>query len=376
MGSNGSSVSRVLESTTLAGMDLRNRLVRSATWEGMADEQGRVTDRLEAVYEHLAAGGVGLIISSYMYVDPAGRQNPDQIGAHTDDLVPGLGRLAEAVHSRGGRLVGQIVHCGGQTALSPDPVAPSAVSSPGYPETPRALTPREIETVVADFVAAARRLREAGFDGVQLHAAHGYLLAQFLSPVRNQRDDRYGGNLEKRARLTLDVLQAVRSEVGSGFPVMIKLGANDFLEGSTTEEDSSFLAAELARAGIDAIEVSGGTPGSGKLGAARPDVARREDEAYFRPQARVIRAAAPDVPLMLVGGLRSLEVMEEILACGEADLFSLCRPLIREPDLPLRWSRGDRGRASCISCLGCFGPARRGEGIRCVQASGEAASSC
>ncbi len=357
----------VFEESTLAGMRLRNRLVRSATWEGMAGPEGHVTDRLVGVYEEVAAGGVGLIISSYLFVDIEGRQPPDQIGAHCDDLVPGLARLAVAAHDGGAPIVGQIVHCGGQATSASDPVAPSAVASPGYPRTPRELSVAEIEDVVAAFAASARRLKEAGFDGAQLHGAHGYLLAQFLSPLRNRRDDHYGGSLEGRSRFALEVYQAVRQAVGPDFPVMVKLNASDFLEGSTTEPDAAHLAGALARAGIDAIEVSGGTPGSGKLGAVRPDIATAEDEAYFRPQARAIRAAAPDVALMLVGGIRSLDVIEQILEVGEADYFSLCRPLIREPQLPLRWSQGDRRRADCVSCLGCFGPTRRGEGLRCVK---------
>ena len=148
---------------------------------------------------------------------------------------------------------------------------------------------------------------------------------------------------------------------------MIKLNANDFLEGSTTEDDSTYLAAVLAEAGIDAIEVSGGTGGSGKLGAARSKIDTEADEAYFLPQAEAIRAAAPGVPIMLVGGVRSLDRMETILDSGSADYFSMCRPLIREPGLPNRWAGGDRSRAKCISCSGCYGPARKGEGIRCVQ---------
>jgi 2,4-dienoyl-CoA reductase-like NADH-dependent reductase (Old Yellow Enzyme family) len=150
---------------------------------------------------------------------------------------------------------------------------------------------------------------------------------------------------------------------------MIKLNVNDFLEGSTTEDDSCHLAAALAAEGIDAIEVSGGTPGSGLLGAARPGIKKPADEAYFLPQAEAIRRAAKSVPLILVGGMRSPEVMEEILANGKADYFSMSRPLIREPGLPRRWESGDRERAACISCLGCFGPARKGEGISCVQAA-------
>jgi 2,4-dienoyl-CoA reductase-like NADH-dependent reductase (Old Yellow Enzyme family) len=148
---------------------------------------------------------------------------------------------------------------------------------------------------------------------------------------------------------------------------MIKLNVSDFLEGSTTEEDACHLVSALVGEGIDSIEVSGGTPGSGKLGAARPDIEGPDDEAYFLPQAEAVRRVAPELPLMLVGGIRSLEVMERVLASGAADYLSMSRPLIREPDLPARWQRGDRRRADCVSCLGCFGPARKGEGIRCVQ---------
>jgi 2,4-dienoyl-CoA reductase-like NADH-dependent reductase (Old Yellow Enzyme family) len=327
---------------------------------------------LVRIYEDLAEGGVGLIISSYFFIQPAGQQTPGQVAVDCDERIPGLATLARAVHGKGGKIVGQIVHCGGQADRRQNgglqPVAPSALESPGYPEIPHELSVAEIEGLIEDFAAASRRLNEAGFDGVQLHAAHGYLLAQFLSPLRNRRTDIYGGSLENRSRFCLEAYRAIRAEVGSSYPVMIKLNANDFMEGSTTEEDACYLASALAAAGIDAIEVSGGTPGSGKLGAARPDIKETGDEAYFRPQADAIRGATPGVPLMLVGGLRSLEVMERIHADGTADYFSMSRPLIREPHLPARWQKGDRRRADCISCLGCFGPARKGEGIRCVQA--------
>jgi 2,4-dienoyl-CoA reductase-like NADH-dependent reductase (Old Yellow Enzyme family) len=363
----------IFEPTILSGIELENRLVRSATWEGLATADGEVTPALVRIHEELAEGGIGLVISSYLYVRPDGKQTPGQIGAYSDDLIPGLESLAMAVHERGGKLVGQIVHCGGQADRRQcgglQPVAPSAVDSPGYPITPLELTIDDIRELTTDFSSAARRVREAGFDGVQLHGAHGYLVSQFLSPLRNQRKDHYGGSIENRMRFCLEVYRAIRSEVGPEFPVMIKLNANDFLEGSTTEEDACLLAEALAAGGIDAIEVSGGTPGSGKLGAARPDIKGPEDEAYFLPQAEMIRRAAPGVPLMLVGGIRSPEVMEEVLAAGTVDYFSMSRPLIREPGLPRRWQSGDRRRAACISCLGCFGPAQKGEGIRCVQAA-------
>lgn len=363
----------IFDQTQLGGIQLPNRLVRSATWEGLASADGRITPDLIDIHEQLAEGGVGLIISSYMYVRQDGKQAIGQIGVYSDELVPDLVELARAVHDRGGKIVAQIVHCGGQADRRQcgglHPVAPSAVESPGYPMVPRELDVDQIHDLVASFAAAARRLQKAGFDGIQLHGAHGYLLAQFLSPLRNRRTDEYGGSLGNRARFGLEVYRGVRSAVGPDFPVMIKLNANDFLDGSTTEEDACHLAARLADEGIDAIEVSGGTPGSGKLGAARPDIKGPEDEAYFRPQAEAIRRVAPGVPLMLVGGVRSPEVIEELLADGVADYFSMSRPLIREPGLPKRWQSGDRKRAACISCLGCFGPARKGDGISCVQAA-------
>lgn len=361
----------IFESTQLAGMPLQNRLVRSATWEGLADDRGMVTDRLVKVYETLAEGGVGLIISSYLYVQPVGKQTPGQVGAYSDDQVEGLKRLSTAVHQRGGRIVGQIVHCGAQAdrRMNGDlqPVGPSALESPGYPEVPKELGISEIDEVVSAFAEAARRLKDAEFDGVQLHGAHGYLLAQFLSPSRNQRVDEFGGSIEARSRFCLRVYRTIRDRVGADFPVMIKLNLNDFMDGSTTEEDALYLASALAEDGIDAIEVSGGTPGSGRLGPARPKIDSIEDEAYFLDQAKAVRTALPQVPIILVGGLRSLEVMESILASGAVDYLSMSRPLIREPDLPKRWESGDRERAACASCLGCFRPGYKGEGVRCVQ---------
>ncbi|MBW2528731.1 MAG: NADH:flavin oxidoreductase [Deltaproteobacteria bacterium] len=356
----------------IGSLTLENRLVRSATWEGMAEHDGTVTDRLVGIYEALADGGVGLILSSYLTVHPQGRQNADQIGAHEDRHVEGLTRLAAAVHSRGGKLVGQIVHCGGQSRRAAmgglDPLAPSAVESPGYPEVPEALSREQIAEVIESFAAAAGRLVEAGFDGVQLHAAHGYLLSEFLSPSRNVRTDQYGGSLENRARFGLETYRAVRERVGGDLPVLVKLNSHDFMPGSTTEQDSLHLAQQLVAEGLDAIELSGGTPGSGKaLGAARPGIKTVDDEAYFLPQARIFREALPDTPLILVGGVRTPELMERILDEGVVDAFALSRPLIREPDLPKRWQAGDLSRAECISCLGCFRPAAAGEGIRCMQ---------
>jgi len=362
---------RIFETTHLGGIEVRNRLVRSATWDGMADAQGRVTDRMIDLYRGVAEGGVGVVISGYAFVRPEGRQWETQLGAHDDDAIPGLAELAGTVRGRGGRIVGQIVHCGGQArreaTFGLGATAPSAVESPGYPETPRELRAEEIDGIAASFAAAASRMRRAGFDGVQLHGAHGYLISEFLTPWRNARTDAYGGNLENRMRFALEVYRAVRCEVGDDFPVWIKLNGEDFVEGGATLDDATALVAMLVGEGIDAIEVSGGTGGSGKLGAARTDIAAPADEAYFFAHARALRPAAKGAAVITVGGLRSPERIEAILAEGAADACALCRPLIREPDLPERWRRGDRRRSACVSCRGCFTPAMKGSGVRCVR---------
>lgn len=360
----------IFESTTINGLELKNRLVRSATWEGLADHDGGVNEPLVDVYRKLADGGVGLIITGYMAIRTEGRQSSTQLLVESKRRIPALARIADAVHKCGGKVVAQIVHCGGQAtreASGCQPLAPSAIESPGYSEVPQALSTDDINTLIASFAIAARRLKDAGFDGVQLHGAHGYLMAQFLSPTRNLRRDRWGGSLENRSRFAREITHATRALVGPDWPIMIKLNGHDFLEGSTTEKDSTYLAETLVEAGIDAIEISGGTGGSGKLGAARTNIKNEDDEAYFLPQAEVIRARCPEVPIMLVGGMRSIQKMESVLASGAADYFSMSRPLIREPALPNRWASGDLRQAACVSCSGCFAPARKGEGIRCVQ---------
>jgi 2,4-dienoyl-CoA reductase-like NADH-dependent reductase (Old Yellow Enzyme family) len=362
------------ERATIGRLEARNRLVRSATWDGLADPEGRVTPRMIELYRELAEGGVGVVISGYAFVRPDGRQWATQLGAHDDAAIPGLAELARAVHDGGGRLVGQIVHCGGQArpeaTFGLGPIAPSAIACLGYLTAPRAPDAAEVADLAARFGAAAARMREAGFDGVQLHGAHGYLISQFLTPSRNARNDAYGGARENRMRFALEAYRAARVAVGAGFPVWIKMNGEDFAEGGATLDDACALAAALAAEGIDAIEVSGGTGASGALGSARTDIARPEDEAYFLPHARAVRRAAPGVSVITVGGIRSPEVVEAILAEGAADACALCRPLIREPELPARWQRGERRRAACISCRGCFAPAMKGSGVRCVRKAG------
>ncbi|GAB4244940.1 MAG: NADH:flavin oxidoreductase [Deltaproteobacteria bacterium] len=357
------------EEATIGGIGLRNRIVRSATWEGMCDETGAPTDRLLSCYEALAGGGVGLIIAGYAFVSPEGKQNPGKMGMHDDSLVPALRELTRRVHGKGGKIAAQLVHAGGQAIRKVSghpPVAPSAISLPFYREVPAALDPAGIARIAADFARAAARAKEAGFDGVQLHGAHGYLLGQFLSPLTNTRRDEYGGCLENRARVLVETVSAVRSAVGTEYPVWIKLNGDDFVDGGTTAEEAASAARFLEAAGIDAIEVSGGTPASGDRTPARVGVDSVAKEGYHRPLSRGIRRQVR-IPVGAVGGFRSLSVIEDALRSGDADFVSLSRPFIREPGLLNRWASGDRRKAACVSCNGCFRPALRGDGIRCTQ---------
>ena len=349
----------------LNGMKVPNRFVRSATNDRGTDGAGRVTDALVKVYENLAAGGIGLIITGHAYVRLNGKASPSMLGADSDELAPGLKRLVDAVHRYDSKIVLQLNHAGRQTAaatIGETPVAPSAVYNPITKETPRPLTGEEIEALITAYGAAAGRAVSVGFDGVQIHSAHGYLGSQFISPYTNQRTDQWGGTLANRMRFLREVLRRIRKEVGDGYPVLIKLNSEDLLEGGLSVEEAAEIAGALSREGIDAIEISGGMAESPR-GMARTDITEESDEAYFLPNARKFKETTT-VPLILVGGLRSPDLLERLLQNGEADMVSLCRPFIREPDLVNKWKRGDRKKADCISCNGC--QKFRDEPVRCI----------
>jgi len=351
---------------TLGSLELPNRLVRSAVWEGLGDEQGRVTDKLVRYHERLARGGVGLIILGYTSVWPNYRQNPGQTAIADDEAIPGFKELTEAVHKAGGRISIQLAHVGPQTnselAGGKTPVGASAIEHPHF-GTPRALSTAEVKQIVADFGQAARRAREAGFDAVQIHGAHGYLVSQFLSPRWNAREDEYGGSPEKRMRFAIEVYEKVRANAGK-LPVFIKLNLDDLIEGSTTPADALPLARKLSELGIDGLEVSAGGPASG-LGPARTKIKAEADEAYFLDLARQTRKVVK-CALMVVGGFRSPGVINAAIGSGAVDFVTLGRPLIREPNLPNRWKAGDLAKAKCISCNGCFTTLKYGEGIQCL----------
>jgi 2,4-dienoyl-CoA reductase-like NADH-dependent reductase (Old Yellow Enzyme family) len=358
----------LFEETTINGMTLRNRMVRSATWEGMCEQDGRPTERLINCYKDLAKGGIGLIISGYAFVRLDGKNNPGQMGIHTDNFADDYKKMTKAVHEAGGKIAVQLVHGGGQSnaeIAGRQPFAPSAVKVNQFPEMPAELTRDEISKIITAFGEAARRARSWGADAIQLHGAHGFLINQFLSPLTNRRTDEYGGSIENRSRFLLEVYRNVRETVGADYPVLIKLNASDHVDGGLEIDDSVYAAKKLAEAGINAIEVSAGTSASGEKSPVRRKINKSEKEAYNLKLARRIKEAVSCL-LMVVGGFRSYRVAEKAIRDSCMDYISMARPLIREPGLANRWLQGDRKRAMCISCNKCFMPGREEGGIYCV----------
>lgn len=361
-------MTKLFEPTQIRDLILPNRFIRSATWEGLAGEDGSCTPELVDLIVELAKGKVGLIITGHAYVSSAGQATLRQLGVDNDGRIENLSEMSDAVHREGGRIVMQLAHGGlrADTKLTGrNPMGPSTaeelLESPG-----QEMSVEDIQQVVDDFGQAARRSKATGFDGVQIHAAHGYLLSQFLSPAFNQRTDDYGGAIESRARMLLEVLQSIRKAVGRDYPILVKINSEDFLQGGLCQEDSLQVGVMLAQAGIDAIEISGGTLLSGKLIPFRKEITYDRDQAYFRKATRALKNRIK-IPVILVGGVRSYLLAERLMVEGVADFISISRPFIREPRLIARWRSGNLRKATCISCNGCFSVARSGQGIYCVQ---------
>jgi 2,4-dienoyl-CoA reductase-like NADH-dependent reductase (Old Yellow Enzyme family) len=315
----------------------------------------------------LARGGVGLIISSHCYVQNVGKVRDGQLGIHTDEMIPGLQEMTRAVHVDDGKIVCQLSHAGffgNRKASGKTPIAPSNVA--GLAQEPRReMTREDIRGVVNAFAAAAQRARAAGFDGIQIHGAHGYLVSEFISPMFNLRTDEYGGALKNRIRMPLEVLQAVRRSVGGDFPIMIKINCKEFSESGLLPEEFLQVGRMLADAGIDAIEVSGGLLIKPKMLPNQLGINKEEKEAYFRHEAQALKAKI-SIPVILVGGNRSFHIAERLVQEGVADYISMSRPFIREPHLINRWKAGDLTKAACVSDNLCFQPLLEGKGIYCV----------
>ena len=391
-------MSILFESAHLGQLEIKNRFVRSATYESMATERGEVTDDLVRLYRGLAKGEVGLIIPGYMFVHGLGKASKYQIGIHYDQMVPGLRKLTRAVHEEGGRVVFQLMHAGRQTKKSTTghtPLAPSAKGrDPTFFVKPAAMGEAQIHTVIAAFGQAARRAVEAGADGVQVHAAHGYLLNQFLSPFWNRRDDAWGGSDEKRFRLLRETVLAVREALPAGVPLVVKLSTYDGTgRDGVTPELALTYARWLAELGVDGLELSSGSTYYSFADMIRGEIPVAElalafpiwmrplaklalrqkggkfdlEEGYNVPASRLIKPEVGETPVMVVGGLRRVAHMEAVLEEGTADLVSMARPFVREPHLVRRIREGRSTAAACTSCNKCFALIAADQPLRCAQ---------
>ena len=340
---------------------VKNRFVRAATWLGACDgATGRATPAAISRQAETAAGGAGTVISEFAYVSPEGQAAPKQWGIDVEEAVGDVRQLSAAVHGAGSKLVVQICHAGGARMSASSKglpaYSPSGGEYPGSDIIARAMSEEDIKKVCRDFAAAAKRAKDGGADGVEIHGAHGFLLTQFLSPLINRREDRYGGSFENRLRLTREVYAAVRGAVGADFSVWLKISATEGAEGGYGPDEGTEAALTLLRDGVNVVEVSSGTGyATSEHIPSVVGVSAGESEAPFAPYAAKIRASAPKNSLVLLtGGLRSLPVMAALLEDGVADLFGLSRPFNAEPDLINRWAEDDARPSACISCNACF----------------------
>jgi 2,4-dienoyl-CoA reductase-like NADH-dependent reductase (Old Yellow Enzyme family) len=333
----------------------------------MAGERGECTESLIELYRDLSKGGAGLLITGHIFVSEEGRATPHQLGLYDESLTPGYCSLTEAVHQYGGKIFAQLAHAG----IYAHPARPelpllAATAGAAEPEkNQKECTEDDLATLIAAFKEAAQRALQTGFDGVQLHAAHGYLLSQFLSPRYNKRGDSYGGSVENRSRLIRLIVRSMRESLGQRFPILVKMNCSDFNVPGLELHDSVEVAMLLEHEGIDGVEISGGLLTSRRRGPTRTGVDTMEKEAFFRDESTLFKKSL-DIPLILVGGIRSYETAEVLIESGICDFVALCRPFISEPDIVNRWKSGDLKKSRCYSDNLCFRPIFNGEGVRCV----------
>jgi 2,4-dienoyl-CoA reductase-like NADH-dependent reductase (Old Yellow Enzyme family) len=353
---------KVFSDGRIGSLTLPNRLVRSATWDPSILYQRRTTDEVESLYGEVAAGGVGLIVTGDFSVVPKGMLDEVKSGhrkmSYEDVRIEGFDRLAEKVHTSAPRC--KIV---AQLSGEYPGVGPSDIPSPFRKTKLKPLSTEQIQAIVYCFIQAIAGVKDDGFDGVQLHAAHGGMLSRFLSPYTNRREDEYGGPAENRARIIREIVGGSRRMVGE-FPILIKINCTDYLQGGTDIDTFPALARATENSGVDAIEISGGMwdcllRPEDELGfrpVPAPESHTRingpEKQSYFLKYAEKLKLG---IPVILVGGNRDVERLEEIIRQEKVDFLALCRPLISEPGLPKRWleGRGSRG-TDCVSCNACI----------------------
>ncbi|MCD4785531.1 MAG: NADH:flavin oxidoreductase [Candidatus Eremiobacteraeota bacterium] len=360
----------LFKKTKINNLELKNRFLMSAAASAKVTEDGDIIADKPLIHYRVARGGVGLIINGAANVHISGRSSIKSSLIDDDERIPSFRRFADRVHAGGAPVSFQLTHGGlwaGAFQIANDrrPFAPSYViqdklckyMSPNREDCPA--TEEQVYEIIEAYGDSAARAKKAGFDAVEVHAAHDSLLAQFLSPVTNIRQDKWGGNIENRCRLHCEVMANIRKKVGAGFPVIIKLGVCEDLKGGLTLDDGIKAAEIIAQKGdVDAIEVSQGLSSSDvdfNGMSIKTGINSIKKEAYYREWTKAVKSAVGGGALVIMqGGLRSFELMEEVVQNGEADLVSMCRPYICEPGIVNRWMEGDREKAKCISCNNCI----------------------
>jgi len=355
---------KLLDSIQVGKMTLRNRIVVPAMNTNYPTLEGEMTDQQVEFYRARARGGAGLVISGFSYVHPLGRGPARMLASYDDRFIPGLARWAAAVKAEGAKACLQIAHVGRRAnpkTIGAQPVGPSAIAPAGG-EVPRELSAAEIEELVECFGRAAARARAAGFDAVEVHMAHGYLLSQFLSPYSNKRGDKYGGSLDNRARFPLAVLRRVVDEVGRDLAVLVKINGSDYVEGGITLDEAKATARMLEAAGAQMITVSASTDANGQMGVQPAFFPR----GVLVPLAEGVKSAI-HIPVAAVGRINHPDVAEEILQQGRADLIAMGRALIADPELPLKTAEGrvEDIRPCTACCFGCIWRVGQGGELAC-----------
>ncbi len=307
-------------------LKLHNRLVMPPMATAKAKDKGEVSEAILNYYDEKSKGGnISLVIIEHSYITEQGKASKNQLSIADDGLVEELKKLSSIIHKNGSKTAMQINHAGSaakREVTGMDPVAPSPIINPRLgSEIPNELTIDQIKQIVKDFRDAALRVKQAGFDAVEIHSAHGYLLNQFFSPLTNKRTDEYGGDLLGRIRIHMEVIKAVREAVGDNYPILLRLGACDFMDGGTTIEDSVAASVEFEKAGIDILDISGGLCGY--------DVASLSGQGYFSPLTEAIKKAV-SIPVILTGGITEIDAAEDLLGQGKADLIGVGRAIYKD----------------------------------------------
>jgi 2,4-dienoyl-CoA reductase-like NADH-dependent reductase (Old Yellow Enzyme family)/thioredoxin reductase len=358
---------RLFSAGRIGSLSLRNRILMAPMEKNLALPTGAVTRRYIDYCEARAAGGAALILLESMYVHPAGRNHRYQLGIHDDDLVPGYRRLLQACHRHGALVGAQLEFAGRETSSAitgTQPVAPSAVPCTSLTggDVPRPLRIDEIRALVGVFVEAARRAVSAGFDAIEIHGAHGYLVGQFLSPYANRRDDEYGGDFERRLRFPLEVVAAVRAAVGDRVPLLYRMSADEHVEGGLALADACRIAPRLEAAGVDLIDVSAGIYESAPWIVQPMEMA----QGCLVPLAREIRRHV-GIPVSVAGRISDASVAEHVLRAGDADFVTLGRALHADPEMPWKSAAGRADEVCpCVGCLKCSDLLGQNEPVLCL----------